>query len=290
MKILPNFVDEVLTDSTDTKKVLIAVDFKNYAEKIANYTLNFLKGIPVEFTFFHSLESNLSRVEAEEKMTILLQNLNDDIYNKPYFTFESIIFDANTVSGIEILNDISKFNIIAIGSSNDCNSRALGKTAKNIFLDISSNLLIIPPQAEIKTIKNVSILAEESLENMPFMNLFRRYLKCKDAFVNLIVCKENQKYGEADKSLIQSYQRFFNNNYVFSSIYECDDLGEVICGTIPKLDVDFFGLCWDENTKFFQYLLDKDFEKIPSFLKTPIIVSKEKQFSETMKIMKEIYV
>lgn len=289
MKILQNFADEALA-GTDTKKVLIAVDFKNYAENIANYTLNFLKGIPVEFTFFHSLESNLSRVEAEEKMAIFLQKLNESIYNKPYFTFESIIFDANTVSGIEILNDTGNFNIIAIGSSNDCNSRVLGKIAKNIFLDIASNLLIIPSQAEIKTIKNVSILAEESLESMPFMNLFRRYLKCKDAFVNLIVCKENQKYSEADQSLIKNYQRFFNNNNVFPSIYECEDLGEVICGTVAKLDADFFGLCWNENTKLFKYLLDKDFEKIPSFLKTPIIVSKEKQLSETMKIMKEIYV
>ncbi len=280
--------NELLTENNQLKKFLIAVDFKNHSEKITNVALNFLKGIPSEFTFFHSLQSNFTREEAEQKMADFILKLKEGKYYKSYFRFKTEIFDANAASSVEILHNANHYDLVFLGSSNNPESKMLGKVAKKIFLGVSSNFLIIPPQTEIKRVKNVSILIEDSLENLPLMNVFRRYLKCQDVFINLVMCREHGKIDDSEQKLIKSYQKFFNENLAFPTIYESNDLMEVMCQNIPNSDVDFFGICWDENTKAFQALLENDFRMIPSFTKIPLFISKEKQVLETKKVLEEV--
>ncbi len=280
--------NEVISENSQVKKVIIAVDFKSYSENIANFALNFLRGLPAEITLFHSLQSKFTKEEAEQKMTDFLINLKASKYCKAYFSFKTIIYNANAASSIEILNNRHHNGLVIMGSNNNPDSKILGKIAKDILFETKSNFLIIPPQAEVRLLHNVGILAENSLESLPFMNVFRRYLRCQDVFVNLVLFKE---YGEIDSNdvfLIKNYQNFFSENFVFPTIYESIDLLEVMCQNIPNSNLDFFGICWDENTKVFQALLEHDFQMVPSFLKIPMFISKEKQILETKKVLEEV--
>jgi nucleotide-binding universal stress UspA family protein len=286
--MLPHYSNEVLTESLHIKKFLIAIDFKDYAENTTNVFLNFLRGIPSEFTFFHSLESGLSKEEAELKMTNFVQKLSQSSYNRPYFSYKTSIFEADATSAIEILHNAYHFDLVIIGSSNDPTSKMLGDVAKKIFLDVQANFLIVPPQAEIKQLQNVSILLEDSLEALPLMNAFRRYLKCQDVFINLVLCRKNQELDNYSQSLIKNYQTFFSENYAFPIIFEYDDLVDIVCEKNAPSMVDFFGICWDESTKLFRSLSKNNFEVIPSFTKIPLFVSKEKQLVEVKEILEEI--
>jgi nucleotide-binding universal stress UspA family protein len=280
--------NEVLTESLHVKKFLIAVDFKNYAENTANVFLNYLRGIPAEFTFFHSLESGLLKEEAELKMIDFLQKISQGSYNRPYFSYKSIVFEANAASAIEILHNAYHFDLLIIGSSNKPTSKMLGDVAKKIFLDVQANFLIVPPQAEVKPLQNVSILLEDSLDTLPLMNAFRRYLKCQDVFINLVLCRKSQELDSNSQVLIKNYQSFFSENYAFPLIFEYEDLTDVVCEKNAPSMVDFFGICWDENTKLFRSLSKNNFEMIPSFTKIPLFISKEKQQVEVREILEEI--
>ncbi len=265
------------------KNILIAIDLEEHSEQIIAYSLLVTQRLFCKYSVLYCLGNGVSLELAHEKMTILLEKIDNKYSNFANRSLNTIILAQKPATAIQELHQIHDYNCVMVGSSNQDDSWEMGATSKGILLTVSATILVIPPKTEFIFPNNISVLIEKKEKpNLEQLVAFNKFVAYDNVFINFVFFLKNTKIMEEEKILIEGYQRFFESNFTFAFIVEAVQSYLNFFKYIEETYCTAAVILWDESSGFYKSLADNDFALVPCSPKIPVLYTKKRELLETL--------
>lgn len=205
------------------KKILLPTDFSKASERAIHYALAMFNDTACEFTLLNTYTTNTEpeiamyvlddlKKNAESLMSKFLKGLQQ-FDDTSYHTFKTEYLPISAGSAIEILNQTNQYDLVVLGASGAGNNLFFGSVATDVVRNVTTNTLVIPPNAVISPIKNVVMAVDyDQVSDFKIFDKLKDLLTRKDAQLTfLTVLKDTQSADELDGLAKYEYHNYFSN-------------------------------------------------------------------------------
>lgn len=205
------------------KKILLPTDFSKASERAIHYALAMFNDTACEFTLLNTYTTNSEpeiamyvlddlKKNAESLMSKFLKGLQQ-FDDTSYHTFKTEYLPISAGSAIEILNQTNQYDLVVLGASGAGNNLFFGSVATDVVRNVTTNTLVIPPNAVISPIKNVVMAVDyDQVSDFKIFDKLKDLLTRKDAQLTfLTVLKDTQSADELDGLAKYEYHNYFSN-------------------------------------------------------------------------------